>query len=210
MESQPKNSPSLQVEDLTPLEFFDSFSPAQIRELLPYLQTFFYAPDRLPILEEDVANKGIQLILEGSVMVVKAVSEDSGIKLATLRRGEIFGEASMFDDGAHTSRVEAAEPTRTVAITRESFERLREEAPHLAERIASKAAAVLSDRLRLANEAVFTYAVWSRSLRDNPPPTHWSWFPMRTDSNLVTRDLDQEPPPEKKKRKKSGRKDGKE
>jgi CRP-like cAMP-binding protein len=208
MDDQPKNSTSLQVEDLTPLEFFDSFSPDQLEELLPYLSTFFYAPDRLPILEEDVANKGIQLILEGEVVVVKAVSEDSRIKLATLRRGEIFGEASMFDDGAHTSRVEANEPTRTVAITRESFDRLREEAPHLAERIASKAAAVLSDRLRQANDAVFTYAAWSRSLQKNPPTTYWSWHPMRTSSNLATHDLDQEPPPEEK-QKKSRRKGGK-
>ena len=201
MTDRSDNQSSVQVEDLSPLEFFDSFTPSHIRELIPYLETYFYAPDRLPILEEDVANKGIQLILEGEVAVVKAVSEKEGIKLATLRRGEIFGEASMFDEGPHTSRVEALEPTRTISVSRATYDRLCQEKPHLAEKIARKAAAVLSDRLRQANEAVFTYAVWSRSLQQNPPPSYWSWQRFRTDETLIMHDLDKGSRVKKRKKK---------
>jgi len=190
MRKRSNSTSSLQVDDLASLEFFRAFEPGQIGELLPYLESFSYAPDRSPILEEDLSNKGIQVILEGEVRVVKHVSEDSGIKLATLRRGDIFGEASMFDKGPHTSRVEASEPTRTVSISRASYERLREEKPHLAEKIAAEAAAILSDRLRQANQAVFAYAIWSKSLQKNPPPTYWTWHPLTTDSTLILHDLD--------------------
>jgi CRP-like cAMP-binding protein len=184
-----KNTPSIQAEELVPLEFFDGYTPSDIRELLPFLEEYHYTPDSL-IVEEDISRKGIQLILEGEVRVVKSVSEDQGVLLATLRRGDIFGEASMFDDGAHTSRVEAVEPTRTLAITQTNYRQMSKEAPHLAEKIASRAASVLSSRLRQANEAVLTYAVWSRSLQQQLPPSYWSWYRMGTGDSLTTRDLD--------------------
>lgn len=185
------NAQSLQAEDLIPLEFFDGYSPGQLRDLVPYLEVFQYKPDDGPIFHEDLTRKGIQLILDGEVNIVKIVSESEGIRLATLIRGQIFGEASMFDTGPHTSTVEATIPTRTVAITRDSYERLSEEKPHLAEKIARKAAAVLSDRLRQANETVLTYAIWSRSLQQQTlPPAHWRWQRLNTSGNLLTVDLD--------------------
>lgn len=183
---------SLQVHDLTPLEFFDGYSPAELRDLIPYLERYTYVPEDGPIFHEDISRKGIQLILEGEVHVVKVVSEDQGLLLATLRRGEIFGEASMFDRGPHTSQVEAAERTETVAITRQTYhERLVGEQPHLAEKIARRSAQILSERLRQANETVMTYAIWSRSLQQATPPTRWRWFPLSTQSNLTARDLDE-------------------
>jgi len=189
MNKRKKDSSSLQVEELVPLEFFDGYSPTEIRDLLAYLEESTYPPGT-PILEEDISRKGIQLILEGEVRVVKTVSEEHGVQLATLRRGDIFGEASMFDDGPHTSRVEAVEPTRTLALTQATYHRLRKEAPHLAEKIAGRAASVLSKRLRQANEAVLTYAVWSRSLQHQLPPSYWRWFPRSTSDSLITIDLD--------------------
>ncbi len=183
---------SLQVHDLTPLEFFDGYSPKELKGLIPYLKRYTYDPEDGPIFHEDLARKGIQLILEGEVRIVKIVSEDHGLLLATLRRGEIFGEASMFDRGPHTSTVDAAEITETAAITRETYhERLVKERPDLAEKIARKAAQILSERLRQANETVMTYAIWSRSLQQAAPPTRWRWYPLSTTANLQALDLDE-------------------
>ena len=191
MSERNEQNTSLQVHDLTPLEFFDGYATEELRDLIPYLKRYTYVPEDGPIFHEDLARKGIQLILEGEVRILKVVSEDHGLLLATLRRGEIFGEASMFDRGPHTSTVEAAERTETVAITRETYhERLVKEKPHLAERIARHAAQVLSERLRQANETVMTYAIWSRSLQQAAPPTRWRWYPLSTTSNLQARDLD--------------------
>lgn len=185
---------SLQVEDLIPLDFFIGYTPAELRQLIPFLETFHYKPGEGPIFSEDMSRKGIQLILEGEVQVIKVVSEEAGIVLATLRRGEIIGEASMFDEGPHTSSVEAVEPTRTIAITKKNYERLVREAPHLGIKIANKAASILSDRLRQANEAVLTYAIWSKSLSQNPPPSSWRWYGPTAAENLTVRDLDAENP----------------
>ncbi|MFO7767915.1 MAG: cyclic nucleotide-binding domain-containing protein [bacterium] len=191
MSERNEQGTSLQVHDLTPLEFFDGYTTEELRELIPYLRRYTYVPEEGPIFHEDLARKGIQLILEGEVRIVKVVSEEHGLLLATLRRGEIFGEASMFDRGPHTSTVEAGERTETVAITREVYhEQLVKEQPHLAERIARHAAQVLSERLRQANETVMTYAIWTRSLQQASPPTRWRWYPLSTTSNLQARDLD--------------------
>ena len=70
------------------------------------------------------------------------------------------------------------------------------DAPAIAVKIANRAAQVLSDRLRQANEAVLTYAIWSRSLSlsSNPPPSFWRWRALSEKENLTTRDLDKECP----------------
>lgn len=189
-----KRRTRIKVEELTPLEFFDGYTVAEITQLIPYLEVFIYKPEDGPIFDEDLRKKGIQLILEGEVHIVKEVNEETGIVLATLRRGEIIGEASMFDEGPHTASVEAVERTRTVAITRMNYFSLIKEAPHLAVKIANKAASILSNRLRQANEAVLTYAVWSQSLSKNPPPTFWRWYAQSTRSNMtdLALDLDKE------------------
>jgi CRP-like cAMP-binding protein len=185
---------SLQVEELIPLEFFDGYTPAELRDLIPYLEVCTYSPSDGPIYSEDLRRKGIQLILAGEVQIVKEVSEEALIVLATLRRGEIIGEASMFDEGPHTASVRATEPTRTIAITRSAYFAMVRDAPGIAVKIANKAAQVLSDRLRQANEAVLTYAIWSRSLSKSPPPTFWRWHVFSEGENLTTRDLDRECP----------------
>jgi len=185
---------SLQVEELVPLEFFDGYSLTDLRDLIPYLEVFTYTPDEGPIFGEDLRRKGIQLILEGEVQIVKEVSDEAMIVLATCRRGDIVGEASMFDEGPHTASVRAVEQTRTLAITREAYYAMVTDAPAIAVRIANRAAQVLSDRLRQANEAVLTYAIWSRSLRNNPPPSFWRWSGLNENQNLTLRDLDVECP----------------
>jgi CRP-like cAMP-binding protein len=98
----------------------------------------------------------------------------------------------MFDEGPHTASVEAIEKTTTIAITREAYYRLVNEGPHLAVKIANRAAQVLSDRLRQANEAVLTYAIWSRSLTKKAPPMFWRWSPLSTKWDLTRIDLDTE------------------
>ncbi len=185
---------SLQVEELVPLEFFDGYSLEELRDLIPYLEVCHYCAEDGPIFGEDLRRKGIQLILEGEVQIVKEVSDEAMIVLATCRRGDIIGEASMFDEGPHTASVRATEPTRTLAITRTAYFAMVNDAPAIAVKIANRAAQVLSDRLRQANEAVLTYAIWSRSLRNNPPPSFWRWSALSETQNLTLRDLDKECP----------------
>ena len=182
---------SLQLEDLTPLEFFKDYSETDLRELLPYLKLFRYRPEEGLIFGEDLRNKGIQIILEGEVKIIKGIGDgEEGIVLATLHRGDIIGEASMFDEVPHTASVETSKPATTISIDRDTYYRLVEEKPHLAVKIANRAAAVLSDRLHQANETIYTYAIWSRSLSQSPPESFWHWQNFSTRENLITRDLD--------------------
>ncbi|MFC1545593.1 Crp/Fnr family transcriptional regulator, partial [Gemmatimonadota bacterium] len=154
---------------------------------------FRHRPEEGLIFGEDLRKKGIQIILEGEVKIIKGVGDDGeGIVLATLHRGEIIGEASMFDAVPHTASVETSEPATTISIARDIYFKLVEEKPHLAVKIANRAAAVLSDRLHQANETVYTYAIWSRSLSQSPPESFWHWHNFSTRENLITRDLDAE------------------
>ena len=185
-----KRESSLQLEDLTPLDFFRDFTEDELRELMPHLDHCHYRPEEGLIFGEDLRRKGIQVILDGEVKIVKKVGDEEGIVLATLHRGDIIGEASMFDEFPHTASVETAQEASTVSIARDTYFVLVEEKPHLAVKIANRAASVLSDRLHQANETVYTYAIWSRSLSQKPPDSFWHWHTLHTRENLITRDLD--------------------
>ncbi len=181
---------SLQPEDLIPLDFFRDFNTAELRELIPYLEQCRYHPDEGLIFGEDLRRKGIQIIVEGEVNIIKKVGDEDGIVLATLCRGDIIGEASMFDEYPHTASVETSQEAQTISIPRDTYFVLVEQKPHLAVKIANRAASVLSDRLHQSNQTVYTYAIWSRSLSQNPPESFWHWHTFHTRENLITRDLD--------------------
>lgn len=185
-----KREQSLQPGDLAPLEFFRDFTETELEELIPYLDACHYTPDGGLIFGEDLRRKGIQIIIEGEVNVIKKVGDEDGIVLATLHRGDIIGEASMFDDYPHTASVETSQEASTVSIPRDTYYTLVSEKPHLAVKIANRAASVLSDRLHKANETVYTYAIWSRSLSQKPPDSFWHWHTFNTRENLITHDLD--------------------
>ncbi len=185
-----KREQSLQPEDLTPLDFFSDFSEAELRELIPYLEQCRYHPEEGLIFGEDLRRKGIQIIAEGEVDVIKRVGDEEGIVLATLHRGDIIGEASMFDDSPHTASVETSQEAVTISIPRDTYYVLVAEKPHLAVKIANQAASVLSVRLHQSNETVYMYAMWSRSLSQKIPESFWHWQDMQSRESLTTHDLD--------------------
>ena len=184
---------SLQPEHLAALDFFGDFNDAELKELIPYLELCRYHPDEGVIFGEDLRRKGIQIIVAGEVDVVKRVGEEEGIVLATLQRGDIIGEASMFDDSPHTATVETSQEALTISIPRDTYYVLVEEKPHLAVKIANQAASVLSVRLHQSNETVYMYAMWSRSLSQNIPESFWHWQDMQSRESLTTHDLDTPP-----------------
>lgn len=74
----------------------------------------------------------LHVIGAGSVKVVLPSPEASEPAiLATLGRGDFFGELALLDGAPHSASVVALEPTETLVLTRPDFERLFETQPGL-------------------------------------------------------------------------------
>ena len=70
----------------------------------------------------------------GSVKIVLPSPEgEEGAIIATLTRGEFFGELALLDGAPHSATAVALEPTQTLVMRREPFERLIDEEPGAAE-----------------------------------------------------------------------------
>ena len=87
--------------------------------------------------EETVFHQGdpgdaLYIVASGRVKVVLPSPEaGEGAILATLTRGQFFGELAMLDGQPHSADVVALEPTETLVLGRADFERLFESEPSI-------------------------------------------------------------------------------
>jgi len=143
------------IEALKKFQFFESMEDQELRFLSEHLQRErFTAGQR--IVEENMAGKGLYLIVEGEVRVIKerpdAVASADNLTLAVLRPGDFFGEMSLFDGGPHSAPVVAGSDTELLTLGRDDFLKLMETDPISSLKITVRVVKVLSFRLRTANE----------------------------------------------------------
>jgi CRP-like cAMP-binding protein len=74
----------------------------------------------------------LYIVEAGSVKIVLPSPEgDEGAIIATLGRGEFFGELALLDGAPHSATAVAMESTQTLALRRETFDQLIESQPAL-------------------------------------------------------------------------------
>jgi CRP/FNR family cyclic AMP-dependent transcriptional regulator len=78
------------------------------------------------IVRQGQIGTGLYVILEGSVRVIRGSDE-----LATLAAGDFFGELSVIDQQPRNASVQAAEPTRCLALASWELLELLEKDPTL-------------------------------------------------------------------------------
>jgi CRP/FNR family transcriptional regulator len=72
------------------------------------------------------------IVESGSVKIVLPSPEgEEGAIIATLGRGDFFGELALLDGAAHSATAVALEPTQALVLGRATFERLVDESPSL-------------------------------------------------------------------------------
>ena len=108
--------------------------------------------DGAVILHQDSLGQALYIIKEGAA-VVRRHDPATGVEkeLATLERGELFGEMSLIDDQLVSADVVAKGPVQLLVIPRREFERLLAGNDKLAVKVYRCFCAALSDRLRKAN-----------------------------------------------------------
>lgn len=106
------------------------------------------------IFEEGTVGRELFVVLDGKVDIVRA-TPDGQVKLATLGKGEFFGEMAVIDSSPRSATAIAAEAgTRVISINHARFVYLVAQQPAFALMIMD----ALSKRLRASNAVTFRAA----------------------------------------------------
>ena len=114
------------------------------------------------VFHEGEPGVGMYIIEEGSVKVFINASDNRGIELARLEKGEFFGEVALLEDEPRSATVMAMEPTTLIGLFRPDLLDLIDRNPAAGAKIVLKLSQILAARLRHTHEEM-------RSMRTEAP-----------------------------------------
>ena len=143
------------VNSLKQSDIFFQFTPTQLELVANICHEVTYQKDDL-IFKENTGSKELYIIIQGEVNILVdpsliSVTED-GIQnriIATMRRGQSFGEVALVDEGLRSASASAAQnETRLLIIPRDKLIMLCETYPQLGYRLMYNLAADLAMKIR--------------------------------------------------------------
>ena len=140
---------------LKQVDIFYQFTPTQLEMIANLCQERTYAKGDT-IVEEGANSKELYLISKGEVeilvnpaLVGGPETPNGAVTIATLRRGQSFGEIALVDEGLRSATVLATQKeTRMLVISRDKLVMLCETYPQLGYRLMYNLAADLAMKIR--------------------------------------------------------------
>ena len=141
----------LDVLKLSKSRLFEGFTPDDVVVVLRACE------ERLRIAGEDLFVEGepggsIFIIQAGKVEVYKHIVGDVDRVLETLGSSDVLGEVTFIDAAARSASARTVEPSEFFELTRQGFERVRQERPVIAATFFRNIANILGQRLRTTTE----------------------------------------------------------
>jgi len=122
----------------------------QLRVFVSYMEILTLDALAVAVREGDRGD-AMFLILEGELRV-RVIRQGKESILATLKAGDFFGEISLLDEGPRSADVVANDRSTLLKISTTSFNKLRREAPSLAEPFLHSLGQILVGRMRMLNK----------------------------------------------------------
>jgi CRP/FNR family cyclic AMP-dependent transcriptional regulator len=130
-------------------DIFYQFTPTQLELVANLCQEVVFSKGET-IFEENSGSKELYVIADGGVKIlINSSGEKKGTAVATLSRGQSFGEVALVDEGLRSASARSAEKdTRLVVIPRDRLLMLCETYPQLGYRLMYNLAADLAMKIR--------------------------------------------------------------
>jgi CRP/FNR family transcriptional regulator, cyclic AMP receptor protein len=136
---------------------FSGLTKNELEPLCKVMHTRSYACGEVVVFQNDEDSRTLYIILTGVVHVAVITSEGKNTILATLRRGDFFGEMSLFDNEPRSASVIAAQNCDVVVLYRRDFFDILERYPKIALHLITE----MSRRLRHSNRQINTLSMMS-------------------------------------------------
>jgi CRP/FNR family cyclic AMP-dependent transcriptional regulator len=148
-------------------DIFYEFTNTQLELVASITEERSYEANQI-IFEENTPGDELSIIADGEVAIqvnpaLLGKDVTTGAQtIATLRRGQSFGEVSLVDEGLRSARAKATdEGTRLVVIPRDKLMRLCDSYPQLGYRLMRNLAADLAMKIRNTDLQVREYLTWA-------------------------------------------------
>ncbi len=132
------------IETLKDIPFFKALNNAHFEEMKPHLHVAYFDKGDIILLEGE-AGKNIYIIASGKA----TVQTEDGVYIATIEKGDIFGEMSLISGDPVSATVKASEPLTTLFLEGRYFKEKLSKIPSVQKYITQ----LLSRRIAKSNIA---------------------------------------------------------
>jgi CRP-like cAMP-binding protein len=151
------------VVEAAAVNVLEGLSEAEIERLVGACEQTTHAGGEVIFSEGDEGDV-LYLVRSGEVRIAKAISLDVDRTLAVLGEGGVFGELVIIGEGVRSATARAVGETTVLAMSRDSFTTLTEEAPALGMKVMGRMAAMLANRLRVTTDLLRDTVQWGLQL----------------------------------------------
>jgi CRP-like cAMP-binding protein/anti-anti-sigma regulatory factor len=131
----------------------DGFTGADVAALEKHLERREYEPGQ-EVFREGEPGGELLIIVKGSASAFLRQSSGGDIRLVSFAQGTVFGELAILDAGPRSATVTTDEKLVCLALSREGFAALSDDAPETAIKLLGNLGRLLSHRLRDANRTI--------------------------------------------------------
>ena len=135
---------------LSSVPIFDSLSKRQKMKLYTIIYVRNYEKDEVVFRQGD-PGVGMYIVKEGSVEVFAEYDNLTCRKIATLYKGEFFGETSLLNESPRSATIISAEKSVLWGLFKPDLMNLMDSDSKLGLRLVLRLSQVVSERLRLVN-----------------------------------------------------------
>ena len=128
---------------LKDIEIFSGLSPSELAAIAAVTKELNYPEDRTVIKQNEVGET-VFLVINGEVEVIKELMDGTEMVLASIGKGDSFGEMALIENEPRSATVRTTKVSRFLILHQQEFKETAMEFP----RIALKICKVLSSRIR--------------------------------------------------------------
>ena len=124
---------------------------AKILSVLTSCVTQQHIPANTCIFNANSPGEDLMLIASGQIKITLSIGKNTIVHLATLGRGQFFGEMSFLDRQVHSADVYAQTDVELLIMTRTDFDRISDSNPMLTAQVMQSIAIAIATRMRHTN-----------------------------------------------------------
>lgn len=141
-----------EVSFLSTVSVFDTLSRGQKRKLISLMHTRQFSDGEIVFRKED-PGVGMYVIRAGSVDIFNELPGLEKKRLISLGTGDFFGEMALLSEAPRSATAVSSGPSTLLGLFRHDLLEIMDSDPALGAKLAYRLAQIMSERLRLSNEA---------------------------------------------------------